>query len=323
MPSIDSLEVVVFSFNRGPHLLNCVRSVQAFMPGVALTVYDDASTDPQTRAILEDMTRNGTGKVLVAVSSENPGLLSRLNGGLYQNMQSFLDSHACTRWVLFLQDDTQIVRGFTARDVEIIDGIFSSYPGAAFIYPAFLANRSACTRGYVDFDSLKGDEASFSFQYRYEYSGYFDVCLAHVDRLRNAQWCFGNELESSLAALGQFGTMRLMRQPFVAHLPAPPTYRYRSKTFFQRVWEHYRAGLYPIDPMSDADVQRLFSLRGDYPTADHFLTSSTYWGSHPWPYTKYEKSPCWVWIIDRIERGYARILRRTRGSATPAIPNAD
>ena len=323
MSSIDSLEVVVLSFNRGLHLLNCVRSVQTLMPGVAITVYDDASTDPETIAILEDLSRDGTAKVLLAVSSGSLSSSPGLNGGLHQNMQSFLDSHACRPWALFLQDDTQIVRRFTAVDVNMINSIFSTYPTAAFVYPAFLANRSACTRGYVDFESLKEDEPSFSFQHGYEYSGYFDVCIAHIERLRTARWRFGNELTSSLSAREQFGTMRLMRQPFVAHLPAPPTYRFRSKTFFQRIWEKHRAGLYPVDHMSDANVQRLFSLRGDYPTADNFLTSTTFFGSHPWPYTKYEKAPCWLRIIDRIEHGMRRVVSRTHRSLIPATPKTD
>ena len=316
----DSIEVVIFSFNRGGHLRNCVSSVREFMPDAAVTVFDDGSTDGETCAVLADLSREGAVNVLVArESSRGSNSKPLLNGGLHENMQRFIDENARCPLALLLQDDTQLVRAVTPRDRQDIDQIFTQYAKSAFIYPAFLANRSACTRGHVDFGSFREGDPSFSFHYDYEYSGFFDVCIAHVRRLHDARWRFVNELAASLEARERFGTMRLMRCPFVAHLPAPPTYVFRGKTWVQRIWERYRAGLYPIDPMSDADVKRLFSLRGDYPTADDFLTSSSFRGAHPWPYTKMERAPKPIVLIEKVEGWVRRRLASAGRYMMPGV----
>jgi hypothetical protein len=302
----DSIEVVIFSFNRGGHLRNCVGSVRELMPDTPVTVFDDGSTDSETCAVLARLRQEDGVTVLVADDSTRTSKSNALlNGGLHANMQTFIDGHARSTMVLFLQDDTQVVRRVTSQDLDDIAQIFTQYPAAAFIYPAFLANRSACTRGFVDFESFRDGDPSFCFRYDYEYSGFFDICIAHVGRLRAASWKFGNELTTSLDARERFGTMRLMRNPFVALLPAPPTYAFRGKTWIQRIWERYRAGLYPVDTMSEADVERLSALKGDYPTADEFLTSTSFRREHPWPYTKMERAPRLLILLERIE-GWVR-----------------
>jgi hypothetical protein len=307
MPT-NSLEVVIFSFNRGRLLCNCVTSLRKFLPNVPVTVFDDTSTDKETCAILEGLSRDGWAKILTSQGLTGfPKSTPPLNGGLYENIQLFLDVHARSSWALFLQDDMQVVRIFTQYDREMLTRIFSDYPKAAFVYPAFL---SYALWKYVDSATLMGNKPSFSFLYDYDFSGYFDVCIAHIDRLRDARWRFGNELASSVSAREKFGTMRLMRQPFVAYLPSPPTYRHRGQTRTQRVWERYRAGLYPIDPLSDSDLQRLISMKDTFPTAEGFLTSESFWGSHPWPDVKLEGAPSLVRALDRIESRLRRVLKR-------------
>jgi len=305
----DLLEVVILSFNRGGHLQNCVDSVREFMPNSRVTVFDDGSTHVETCAVLDRLRQESAVSVLAADESKGSSRShAQLNGGLHANMQTVIDDHACSAMVLFLQDDTQVVRKVTSQDLEDITRIFQHYPRAAFIYPAFLANRTACTRGFVDFDSFRNGDPSFSFYYDYEYSGFFDICIAHIGRLRAAGWRFGNELTTSLEARERFGTMRLMRNPFVALLPAPPTYAFRGKTWIQRIWERYRAGLYPVDPMSEAAVERMSALKADYPTADEFLTSRSFQGEHPWPYTKMERAPKLIILLERIEAWVRRRL---------------
>ena len=85
------------------------------MPDAPVTVFDDGSTDRETCVILEDLSRKGWAKVMTPDAGPANGPAAT-HGGLYNNMQSFLDFHARSVWVLFLQDDTQIVRTFvTAR----------------------------------------------------------------------------------------------------------------------------------------------------------------------------------------------------------------
>jgi hypothetical protein len=95
------------------------------------------------------------------------------------------------------------VREVTKHDWGSIDKIFMDHPKAAFACPLFLTHRDYYSQ-FIERASLL-DGASFSFRYEYEYSGYFDICIAHVDRLRRASWRFGNELETSLRARDEFG----------------------------------------------------------------------------------------------------------------------
>lgn len=305
--SINSIEVVIFSFNRGRLLLNCLDSVRRYVPGVPVTVFDDASTDPETCAILRDVSRKGWARVLVAASPPK-GRSPRSDGGFNANIQSFVDVHAIRPYALILQDDLQVVRPLECRDIEGLDKVFFDFPQAVFVSPLFLY--STLTQ-YVDMESVKGDSLTFSLLYDYEYSGFFHVCIAHINRLRSANWKFVDELVASLAAREAFGTMPFLRHPFVAHVPSPPTFRYRRKTLVHSIWERYRAGLYPIDPLTDSDVQRLFSLRDTFPTAESFLTSRSFWGAHPWPYVQMDGAPASVRALHRIEEGLRLRLGRS------------
>lgn len=311
MNKVFQIEVVIFSYNRGHHLLNCIKSIEDLVGGCLITVFDDLSTDKQTKKIVQRLQDHDNVRVIFSNHSADPSDYENLpNGGLHRNMQTFLDECARTPLALFLQDDTQIVRRVTEEDLQEIFDIFHSYKKAAFIYPAFLANRSPCVRASVNFETVLAEGSSFAFHDSYDYSGYFDICIANLERLRAHNWQFGNELSTSLAARSTFGAMRLLKRPFVGLLPSPPTYRSKGKSWVHSAWEFFRAGLYPIDQMSYSDLKRLDSLKGDYPTADSFLRSSAFWGEHPWPYSRLERAPGFIIWMDRIERGARRLSSR-------------
>ncbi len=279
------------------------------MPDVRLTVVDDRSTDPATVAVLRSMPSDV--RVLDAMHAGTPAPSeAAVNGGLHANMQWFLDAHASCTVVLFMQDDMQLVRAVSATDLAEIGSIYEAFPRTAFIYPGFLASRLGALDRVVDRNTLLPGAPSCSFAAQYEFGGFFDVCLAHVPRLRAIHWCFGNELESSRTALRLFGPMRLLRRPFTAHLPAPPTYRHRNRTLVQWFWEWRHTGLFPIDPLSPDAMARLHAAGADLPTAEALLTSSTFGRSHPWPYVKLEGAPATVLWMDRIEAGLRRRLAR-------------
>jgi hypothetical protein len=299
-----TIEIVIFSFNRGHLLLNCVASVKRFMPGVPITIFDDQSGDRETLAALEEFKSSGIA-VLTPTESRNSREY-KPNGGLPQNIQAFVDVHASKPVALLLQDDTQLVRDFTEADMDNLQQIFRDFPKAAFVHPGFLYDYY---REFLDASSLDEPGLTFSFQYDHDFSGYFDVCIAHVDRLRNAHWVFTDERRTSLTARERFGTMRVMRQPFVGILPCPPAYRDRRRTFTQRLWAYKRAGVYPIDPLTESELTRLFSLKTGFPTVEAFL-KSRYKGSQPWPYDDLEGRPQFVETIDRFETRARRVLRR-------------
>jgi hypothetical protein len=67
-----SAEIVVFSFNRGELLLNCLASIHRFMPGIPVAVFDDRSTEKKTCEILEHVARMDQARVLQRPSSTKP-----------------------------------------------------------------------------------------------------------------------------------------------------------------------------------------------------------------------------------------------------------
>ena len=50
--TMPSLEIAIFSYNRGAYLENCVTSVVRNMPGIPYLVYDDGSDDSSTLSYL-------------------------------------------------------------------------------------------------------------------------------------------------------------------------------------------------------------------------------------------------------------------------------
>ena len=122
-----AMDVAVFSYNRGRYLAHSVASVRRNMPMANLKVYDDQSDDPETCAYLETLGD--------AVYVREGGETARL-GGLYANMQSAVD-RCEAEFVMFLQDDMQIVRAVDDTDLATIRGFFEATPTAAFITPLF------------------------------------------------------------------------------------------------------------------------------------------------------------------------------------------
>ena len=58
--SLPSLDVAIFSYNRGAYLKNCVDSLQRNMPWIGWTVYDDGSDEPDTVAYLQSLSHKKT-----------------------------------------------------------------------------------------------------------------------------------------------------------------------------------------------------------------------------------------------------------------------
>uniref|UniRef100_UPI0011DC7B1D glycosyltransferase family 2 protein n=1 Tax=Haloferax sp. KTX1 TaxID=2600597 RepID=UPI0011DC7B1D len=67
----------IFSFNRGPHLKNCVESVEHCASHSTIVIYDDNSDDPETQRILKKLNEKH--------EVRQPGQLQNLSihGGLY------------------------------------------------------------------------------------------------------------------------------------------------------------------------------------------------------------------------------------------------
>ena len=126
--SLPSLDVAIFSYNRGAYLKNCVDSLQRNMPWIGWTVYDDGSDEPDTVAYLQSL-----GEHVLHMKSTD----ADRHGGYYYNMQAALDATQAD-YLLMLQDDLQVVRPFALEDLSRIHQVFDQSPSTVFISPLFL-----------------------------------------------------------------------------------------------------------------------------------------------------------------------------------------
>lgn len=214
------LSVCVFSYNRAELLKNCVHSIQSNLPGCRLKVYDDNSDDQATQDYLDTLGEQ-------VFFNKEPVNGSR--GGLYKNMQQALDEVE-TEYILFLQDDTQVVRFVDVEDVKIITEFFSTYPKAAFISPCFLKGER---RDKYKTTLIPGIAGYFS---SIHLPAYNDVVIANVASLRAVHWQFLNdEKHNDTEARKHFSMMMTMAHPFVMHVPESPVFRYKINTLVGRI----------------------------------------------------------------------------------------
>lgn len=236
----EDLEIYIFSFNRGPYLLNCLDSIRRFAPDCPVTVVDDDSTDGKTRDILASLRSD--------VSLIQPNLRTAdRHGGLYANMQTALDQAESGKKVLFVQDDMMLVRPLREADFDYVEAFFTQFPQAAFLNPVFLKGK----RRKRDYRITQLD-ASFPVYFRHYPEkknqrgiSYADAVIGDVDRLRSVNWKFSSdEVENAEKAFRHFGKMGFMMCPFLMFLPQVTVYRGGRKTWGVRLAEK-RSGASP------------------------------------------------------------------------------
>ncbi|MDR5898920.1 glycosyltransferase family A protein [Halomonas vilamensis] len=284
----------VFSYNRGPHLKNCVESLENCAPDHQVIVYDDASNDPETQKILNEIEKCHEVRRRDDKESENQ------HGALYTNMQRALNSVDGDELICFLQDDTQLVRRIDAEDIRLMENYFEKFPTAGFLAPVF---QKAITRQrtlerfvyYPERDVFVCEHRS-----RKQVAGvyYSDISITRSDRLRNANWQFiSGEFENEQQAKTHFLEMGYLHAPFAMWLPNPPAYRNKKKSFtFQLAEIINKAGFYPFHIMDNETIRKLRQRpKSQVPIAEGYLIVAD----------KTLKSP---WIYDPLRR--YRLLRK-------------
>ena len=284
----------VFSYNRGPHLKNCIESIETCAPGHRVVVYDDASDDPETRQILRDI------ETQHEVRRRHDKGSGDQHGALYTNMQRAIDSLEEDTLICFLQDDTQLVRRIDDQDLEFLNNQFERFPTAGFLAPVF--QKRITRRRTLDRFIYRADREVYVCEHRSkkQVAGvyYSDISVTRSDRLRSVNWQFvPGEFENEQHAKQEFLEMGYLFAPFAMWLPNPPAYRNKKKTFTFRIAEIInKAGFYPFEIMDESSVQRLRNRpRNQVPIAEDFLTVKV----------KGLKSP---WIYDPLRR--YRLLRK-------------
>lgn len=250
------LDIYVFSYNRPQFLDNCLTSILRHAPGARVNVFDDNSSDPRVAEILKKSAQDDS----IEVISYDRNVFG-LHGGLYNNMQRAYE-HGQINGVdiaLFIQDDMQLVRDVTNVDLYNMRRYFAETPTAIQMYVSF-------------FKAMNRDNTAEQLYISPECPAYFnntssrwaaffcDVGVFHFGRMRDLHWKF-EQGEGENNAKAQMCRLSLgyYHYPFTMYLPYPTTEYYRVKPLLLRAAEWWvGSGFYPYDPMSFADVQRLF-----------------------------------------------------------------
>lgn len=285
----------VFSYNRGPHLRNCIESIEACAPEHRIVIYDDASNDAETQQTLLDIGKNHE------IRTRDDKASGDQHGALYTNMQRAIESVAGEDTLIcFLQDDTQLVRPIDEHDIAFMEGYFRDFPDAGFLAPVF--QKKITRKRTLDRFIYRENRGVYVCEHksRKQVAGvyYSDFSITRSDRLRKANWQFvPGEFDNETQAKSNFIEMGYMYDPLAMWLPNPPAYRNKKKSFtFQLAEIVNKAGFYPFRIMNENAVQRLRARpKKDVPIAEDYLEVRV----------KGLKSP---WIFDPLRR--YRLLRK-------------
>jgi hypothetical protein len=306
---MTKLTVAVFSYSRGAYLEFCLASLARNLPQAQVVVYDDLSDDPATKAVL----------AALKVPLVQPSAVARAqHGGLYVNMARAL-AEVETDYLLFLQDDMQIVRPVDDQDFADIAAIFDADPDCGLVSPLFMKagiarklraqyQTAAGLAAYQTAPDIPRAEMRFAFA---------DVCLAHVARLRAAGFAvLEGEGHNERQALEKFSQMPLMSAPFAFYCPEVPTFRNRKRPLSGQIARLRRRpeGLGYHD-MTAAEVAG-FRARDPaiWPFAEDFLTPQNPQVRKPFVFQDFQ-GPLALRVLARIEYlllSGGRRLRRLR-----------
>lgn len=299
---LEALTVAVFSYNRGTYLSHCLDSIARNMPGAVVRVYDDRSDDPATCATLRDL----------AVPVVQPDAIEKAqHGGLYANMQRALDQVE-TPYLLFLQDDMQVVRPVDADDLAVIAAMFEADANCGFISPLFMKaayerkvraqyEPSDAPRRYCIASLIKREEMRFAFA---------DVCLMNVGRIRSAEFrILPGEGLNELQAKEKFSQMPVMADPFAFYCPEVPTFRNRKRPLSGRLARSRGLGFHDLTAHETATLRNRPLDR--WPFAEDFLAPVDPKVRRPFVFQDFQGSTP-LRILARLEYFAASGRRRLR-----------
>jgi glycosyltransferase involved in cell wall biosynthesis len=294
------MEIYVFSYNRGKYLRNCLESLGRHAADMSVTVVDDGSRDPDTRSVLDEF----SSQVRVIVNEGGSG--SSL-GGLYRNMNWAISS-AREHWVLFIQDDMQLVRDVTEEDFAHIDRFFRAYPDSIEFQTCFIKGTTKIFVG--DGIELDRDVPAYLREPERSNRAWFSaVGVFHAGRMKERGIELRDSESSNQAHVAQFADrMGLSPYPFMMWLPFAESVKFRRKGLLQRYAEwRAGAGLYPFRAMSEEEVQRLFARDlSTLPIADKILE----------PIGRKRDDSEWMYAIVRhyrLPRKMLKLQKRLRG----------
>jgi len=304
-PHLADFTAAIMSFNRGDYLKNCALSCLENLPGCKVVIYDDQSDDPYTLSVLSELAQMGC-----EVVTNTDADLQERHGGLYTNMQMALNKCA-TDYLIFLQDDTQVVRFLESKTAQTIRDLFAD-PDIAFVRSQFFKQHDIA-RFAPDFN------ADHHFEYlapTHAYDdcdkdhAYCDVMIADVEKLRAVNWQFRHlERDNQYLAKKYFKYMPYLWHPFVFYCPEVPSYRDRKLYLASRIVQRKRRGILVTFNRLEGTLLDAFISRskGDWPIAENFLTTNIADIKKPFVFQDYAKTP-WLYILYKVESRLWRMV---------------
>jgi glycosyltransferase involved in cell wall biosynthesis len=286
------ISVAIMTYNRPWHLKNCWRSVRMCMPNASILVMDDASDDPQQGTVLAELERDKATRVLRRVTAT-----SNMHGNLYENMQRAL-AETQSNYLMYLQDDTQLVRPVDATDLAMLENFFAASECHAFVSPFFMKHRKRLTwarklRPHKDSRLYVSASTLPVFHY-------FDNCIAHVARLRARDWFFGETEHKNIAqAAKMFTGMGLMVDPIGFFCPQVPTFRNRARkhSVVSRHADACTATPFRYTILTDKQIQALRNRPPEQlPIAEDWLHTEPKSAQRPFVYQDY-KASLWLRLV--------------------------
>jgi len=272
------ITVCIFSFNRGKFLRNCVESIEKCIAESEIVIFDDDSTDPETREYLKEASSR-----CEIVNPKEVGTIK--HGGLYHNMNAALELFNDRPLLCFLQDDTQVVRTVTSDQLDEFRRWFDADKSLGFIHPCFIRGVDLKKRPVVPLSSPFPE--LFFRKDMGQSSGihYSDLVVFEPSRLVTAGWRFHqSEPANNKQARDLFGMMAYMWCPFAMWLPEVPAYRGKNKTLGLRLAERKKkVGFYPFRLLSKSDLAQK-PEPGQLPIAEDCLECLPYSPEKPWTY---------------------------------------
>jgi len=280
------LTIAVMAYNRPLYLRNCLESVLRHTTEARIVIADDASDDPSQLALLAEMEAHPRVSVLWGSGDKSR------HGGLYANMQRVLD-RCETEYLMYLQDDTQLVRTLAREDLEVIAAALERRE-VGFLSPFFLKWISLPRHRLA----LQADPAlpiqvlrrTWRLKPRYQYS---DICIVYAPRLRARGWRFaGTERANGIQASALFEGMPVLAVPLGFYCPAV------TKIYRGRAARGAEVAGLPTTPittlrdLSDAQVSALRARpRSILPVADDILETAPVPLPKPFSFTRAKPKP--------------------------------
>ncbi len=298
---------VVFSYNRGVYLRNCVSSIERLAPQSHVMLVDDCSDDQATREIVEQISQRHQ----LVTPADDPS--ANKHGGLYPNMQQAFDALPDNHLFTYLQEDMQLVRPWSALDSDRLQQFFESDENNGFLYNNFLKGHDE--KRYRQILDYRDDSDTYV---RNDAEGgrglyYSDIFTSRTDRLRSVNWQFQrSEWANDAQAARCFNRMGFMASPISMFLPSVPAHRNRQRTWAMRKAESAsRSGFYPIQSLSLSETDKFMQRdKSILPVAEQFLKTDPPAPTLPWEYGPFQ-SQRWFKRLHQLQTRLSSVVSRS------------